>query len=267
MTSTESAAPIEHGVGNEGDRFDEIIGRAQARIGPLPIFRHFQKFEVGAGLIALDGDLQPIRRFLDAEVFALPGESPVGAVRPGDGGGLFRQKSIVREIDVQSLRKELLGPVHRLGAFQAGAGRGLFENVVVADNPALGIHARTNFLFLTGTEETHLPIPDADVRGHEAIGLLEADLALEVGLRIVVHIEDHGGLIALQGETLGRREVAGAVQRGASRNLEIDRGFGKSAEEVAISDKSADERGQEPKQKDAQVTPAENVRSGFLHDV
>ena len=168
---------------------------------------------------------------------------------------------------MESLRKELLGAVHRLGAFQASAGRGLFENVLVTDDPALWIHAHANFLFLTGTEETHLPIPDADVRGHEAIGLLEANLALEIGLRIVVYIEDHGGLIALQGETLGRREVARAVERGASRNLEIDRGFGKSAEEIAVSNESADERGQEPKQKHAQVTPAQNVRAGFLRYV
>ena len=97
--------------------------------------------------------------------------------------------------------------------------------------------------------------------------MLEASLPLEVRLCIVVYIEDHGGLIALQGETLGQREVACAVQCGAARNLEIDRGFGKSAEEVAVSDESADERGQEPKQKDAQVAPAENVRSGFLHHV
>ena len=84
--------------------------------------------------------------------------------------------------------------------------------------------------------------------------MLEANLALEVGFRIVVYIEDDGGLVALQGEALGRREIARVVERGAPSNLEIDRGFGESAEEIAVGDASADECGQEPKQQNAQVT-------------
>ena len=49
-----------------------------------------------------------------------------------------------------------------------------------------------------------------------------------------------------------------------SRNFEIDRGFGKSAEEIAVSYESADQRGQKPKQKHPQIPPAENVRARLL---
>ena len=47
----------QEGVGNQGDRFDEIIRRAQPRIGPLPSFRNFQELEIAAGSITLDRDL------------------------------------------------------------------------------------------------------------------------------------------------------------------------------------------------------------------
>ena len=53
--------------------------------------------------------------------------------------------------------------------------------------------------------------------------------------------------------------VSCAFECRASRNLEIDSGFGKSAEEIAVSDKRTDQRGQQPEQKHPQVTPAQKT--------
>src|SRR4029077_4229623 len=145
------------------NRFDEIIRRAQPRIGPLPSFRNFQKFEIAAASLALEGDLESVRRVFEAEARAFPGESPVGAVRSCGGVGLLRQKGVSRKIGVQRLSKKLLGAGQRFCLLQTGAWRRLLENMFITDNATLGIDAHANLFFLSRAEEAHCPIPDADL--------------------------------------------------------------------------------------------------------
>ena len=84
----------------------------------------------------------------------------------------------------------------------------------------------------------------------------EANFALEIGLRIVIYAENHRGLVALKRYPLILDELACAIDGRASRNLEIDRGFGKSAEEVTVSYETAEKGGKQPKQKDMEIGPA-----------
>ena len=86
----------QNGVRDHGNCIDEIVRGAQPVVRSLPSFRNLQKFQIAAGSITLDCDLQSVWRVFDPEACAFPGESPVRAVRSGEGVGLLRQKGVSR---------------------------------------------------------------------------------------------------------------------------------------------------------------------------
>ena len=99
---------------------------------------------------------------------------------------------------MQRFGKKLLGATERFCPVQTSAGRRLPANVFEADNAALRINAQPNLFFLLRAEETHFPIPDADLGRHEAIGLRQADFTFQVGLSIVIDVKHNGGLVVFK---------------------------------------------------------------------
>ena len=73
--------------------------------------------------------------------------------------------------------------------------------------------------------------------------MLQPNLTFQIGLGIVINVKHDGGLVTLKREALSRGECLCALERGAWRHFEVDGGFGKSAEEIAVSDERAEERG------------------------
>src|SRR6185369_130272 len=135
----------------------------------------------------------------------------------------------------------------------AGAARASGIFVVVADDFSPWTDADVEFLFLLGTEEAHLPIPNVQLRRHHLVGLLEAEFAFEVGFRFVVEIERDGGAVAADVLVHASEETLRLSQRFSTGDVKIDRSFRERTEKVMLGEDDADDAGDHPQDQGALV--------------
>jgi len=99
-----------------------------------------------------------------------------------------------------------------------------------------GIEPDRELLLLGQADEPGLPAPQVQARGHHPVRLLEAEFALEVGLRLVVEVEYRDLPIPLGAEATAAQEIVRALADLPAAHAEIDRGLGKRLEEEAPRD-------------------------------
>src|SRR5258708_15495496 len=104
--------------------------------------------------------------------------------------------------------------------------------MVVADNLSTRADADMKFLFLLWLEEAHVPIPDVEFRRHHPVGLLQAQLAFEVRLGVVVHIKNNGRLVAADILSEAARKSLRACERFVSRDAKVHRRFREGSEKI-----------------------------------
>src|SRR6266403_3985662 len=131
--------------------------------------------------------------------------------------------------------------------------------MLVPDYFPRGAHATAKFLLLKRLEEAHVPEPDIQLRRHEPVRFLQAEFALEINLRVFIHVEDNRRLIAAYVFAEPRDKVLCALQRFFAGNLKIDGGFGECAEEILLSEHRAQNSKDHPKQQRALVGTRQTV--------
>ena len=204
-----------------------------------PGFRDFEEFLAASDAITLESDHQAVRRFLGSKAFALPGERPVEAIGTRDGIGFFGKELPLAQIVAHFCLQEIFGGGKSLLALQGFCRTGFCNLVLIAHDVSGRIDPNLEFFFLRRAEKTHLPIPDVQLAGHEAVGLFEAEFALEIGLGVLIQLENDGGLIASDVFSQAFNKLLCALLRGGARNLEIHRSFGKGAEIITMREEGA----------------------------
>ncbi len=131
--------------------------------------------------------------------------------------------------------------------------------MVVADNLSTRADADAKFLFLLRLEKAHVPIPDVEFRRHHPVGLLQAQLAFEVGLGVVVHIKNNGRLVAADIRAQAARKSPGARQRFVSRDAEVHRCFREGSEKIVAGEERAHDAQHHPNQQRAFVGTRETL--------
>ena len=169
------------------------------------------------------------------------------------GVGFFGQEVPVVQIEPERADKERLCGGLGLLSIDGRGRAGLRDFVVVADDFSPWTDADVEFLFLLGTEEAHLPIPNVQLRRHHLVGLLEAEFAFEVGFRFVVEIERDGGAVAADVLVHASEETLRLSQRFSTGDVKIDRSFRERTEKVMLGEDDADDAGDHPQDQGALV--------------
>src|SRR5882672_11386597 len=188
-----------------------------------------------------------------------PGERPIEAVRPLVRVCFFGKQIPAGQVESESCVEKVLRRGLRGGAVQCRPGARLFDLVFITRDLPGGAHMNAKFLFLLRLKEADVPKPDIQLRRHDSVGFLQAQFALEVDLRVFIHVENDRGLVAADVFAEARDKVLRALQRFFSGDLKIDGGFGESAEEILLGEHRAQNSKDDPKQQRALVGTRQTV--------
>src|SRR5438094_27724 len=189
-------APKKQNVRNDGDLVVQNIRRAKLLIAAFPRFRNLQELFAPSDFVSLQRDLQPVGRVFRAEPALLPGKSPIQAIGPLARIGFLGKKVPAAQIESELGVEIILSAGLCRSAIERRSRARFLDFVIVPGDLSGGAHAHPEFLFLLRLEETHLPEPDIQLRGHQLVCLLQTEFALQIDLGVVVYVENDRGFVA-----------------------------------------------------------------------
>ncbi|MFH1569534.1 MAG: hypothetical protein ABIL09_16175 [Gemmatimonadota bacterium] len=258
VTADADHQPCGHGDHGEeqeraGRQAGGFVAGAQLPVVAGPVLRDLQELGVPAHLVALNLDAVAVGRVPDLEAAQLPGEEVVDAVGPLAGLGLHELQ--VRCGPGGYLGQEPLGQGPRRGLVEERPRRRLVHLVSETHQLAPGGVLHPVLLLLELPGPAVAPAPQA----HRAVdgrgGALEAQLALEEGLGVVVEAEDGAVPVPGQVEAAVLEEGPGLLGRLRPSDGEVDGGLGEGlVEEVGAHQQAGDGHG-DAHPDEAQVLP------------
>ncbi|PYT81863.1 MAG: hypothetical protein DMG40_07815 [Acidobacteria bacterium] len=112
-------------------------------------------------------------------------------------------------------------------ALEGGSGAGFLDFVVVTDDLPGRADAHCEFFLLERFEKTHVPVPNIQILRHQPVRFAQTDLALQIHFGVFIHIKNDRRFVAADVLAEAGSKFPCPLQCFGSRNLEIDRGFGK----------------------------------------
>jgi hypothetical protein len=237
----------------EGDDRCRVVAGAQLRVVVLPGLWDVEELVVAGDMISRDGDRHPVGGIGIAEVESLflPGEGVVDAVR------LLRRarfhEVVVGEPQRHRLGEELFGQRARRVGFERSTRRFFREQMPEVRDLAAGRDVDAQLFLVVGLEPAMAPAPQPHLLAVELLGALEAELAFQERLGVVVVVEHRGVFVAGARLAEPRQERFGNAHRLAAIDLELDGGFGEGAPEVAQRDRAADDADHQAAEHEAPV--------------
>ena len=174
----------------------EAVGGTEVVIAANPGLGNLQELLTVSDATALYTDLHAIRGVFGLEIFELPGEGPIDAIRANLRVGLGRQKFPLVQVETKLRLDVGLCRGQRIITAQRLRSPGFLDVVIVANNFARGIDPNEKLLFLLWAKKAHVPLPNVQFGGHEVIGLLQSEIAFQVGFGVFVDVKDDCGLVA-----------------------------------------------------------------------
>ena len=212
-----------------------------------------QELSAAADLVSLHADLQAIRSIFRAEAALLPRKFPIETVGFFLGVRFLGQVIPAAEIHPQLRAQKALRHRLRSALAERRARARLGNFVLVANDVARRADAHAEFLFLLRAEKPHVPIPDVQIRGHQLVRLLQTELALEINLGVVIHVENDGGSVAADVLTQTGDELLRARQCFFAGDLKIYGRFRESQEKVRAGKCGTKDSENDPEQQCALV--------------
>ena len=205
------------------DRGGDFVLGPQALVVALPLFGNLEVLAIAADLIAEHGDLEAVGGVVQLEIALFPGERAVHAMRAGHVGGLdeIQRGGVAAQARAQEVFRQRArlrggggGPCGIFGQF-------VFEARQLAERRDLDV-----VLFLLERAEPAVgPAPEAHARAHDPVGALQAGLAFQEGLGLLVVGELRGLAVAFETVSLIAQKLSGDVPRVFAAHFEIDGSF------------------------------------------